>query len=49
MFKNFQCIFTLVIGEGQSPSFEQFRIPPGWFVSSLVNIGPVVLEKKSKM
>jgi hypothetical protein len=29
MFKNFQCIFTLVIGEGQSPSFEQFRIPPG--------------------
>jgi hypothetical protein len=31
IFKNFQCIFTLLwlspLGEGQSPSFEQFRIP----------------------
>jgi hypothetical protein len=54
-FKKFQCIFILLwlspLGEGQPPSFEQFRIPSpqGWFVSSLVNIGPVVLEKKSKM
>jgi hypothetical protein len=39
------------LGERQSPSFEQFRIPSaqGWFVPSLVKIGPVVLEKKSKM
>jgi hypothetical protein len=55
IFKNFQCIFTLLwlspLGEGQSPSFEQFRMPSpqGWFVPSLVKIGPVVLEKKSKM
>jgi hypothetical protein len=31
IFKNFQCIFTLLwlspLREGQSPSFEQFRIP----------------------
>ena len=31
IFKNFQCIFTFLLlsplGEGQSPSFEQFRIP----------------------
>jgi hypothetical protein len=31
ILKNFQCIFTLLLlsppGEGQSPSFEQFRIP----------------------
>jgi hypothetical protein len=29
--KNFQCIFTLLLlsplGDGQPPSFEQFRIP----------------------
>jgi hypothetical protein len=24
-------------------------LPPGWFVPSLVKIGPAVLEKKSKM
>jgi hypothetical protein len=39
------------LGEGQSPSFEQTWIPSpqhaqGWFMSSLVKIGPVVLEKK---
>jgi hypothetical protein len=53
IFKNFQCIFTLLwlspLGEfeGQSPTFEQIRIPSpqGWFVPSLVKIGPVVLEK----
>jgi hypothetical protein len=55
IFKNFQCIFTLLwlspLWEEQSPSFEQFRIPSPqeWFVPSLVKIGPVVLEKKSKM
>jgi hypothetical protein len=31
IFKNFQCIFTLLLlsplGDGQPPSFEQFRIP----------------------
>jgi hypothetical protein len=31
IFKTFQCIFTLLLlsllGERQSPSFEQFRIP----------------------
>jgi hypothetical protein len=54
IFKHFQCIFTLLwlspLGDGQSPLFEQFRIPSsqGWFMPSLVKIGPVVLEK-SKM
>jgi hypothetical protein len=35
-------------GEGQSPSFEQFRIPSpqGWYVPSVVESGPVVLEKR---
>jgi hypothetical protein len=48
-------MFTLLLlsplGEEQSPSFEQFRIPSaqGSFVPSLVKIGPVILEKKSKM
>jgi hypothetical protein len=55
IFKNFQCIFTLLplspLGERQSPSFEQFRIPSHQelFVLNRVKIGPVVLEKKSKM
>ena len=55
IFKNFQWFFTLLLlsplGEGQSPSFEQTWIPSpqGWFVPSLVKIGPAVLEKKSKM
>ena len=36
---------------GPGPSFEQTWIPftQGWFVPSLVEFGPVVLEKKSKM
>jgi hypothetical protein len=51
-FKKIQCIFTLSLlsplGEGLFPSFEQTWIPStqGWFVPSLVKIGPVVLEKK---
>jgi hypothetical protein len=51
----FSVFFILLLlsplGEGQSPSFEQTWIPSpqGWFVPSLVKIGPVVLEKKSKM
>ena len=51
-FNIFQCNFTLLLlsplGEGQSPSFEQtwMPYPQGWFMSSLVKIGPVVLEKK---
>jgi hypothetical protein len=54
-FLKIQCIFTLLLlsslGERQSPSFEQFKIPSpkGWFVPSLFKIGPVVQEKKSKM
>jgi hypothetical protein len=50
--KNCQCIFTLLLlsplGEERSPSFEETWIPylQGWFVPSLVKIGPVVLEKK---
>ena len=37
--------------EGRGPSFEQTWIPftQGYFVPSLVEIGPVVLEKKMKM
>jgi hypothetical protein len=55
ILKNVQHIFTLLLlsplGKGQSPSFEQFRIPSpqGWFVLSQVKIGPVVLEKTSKI
>jgi hypothetical protein len=51
IFKNFQRIFTLSLlsplGDGLSPSFEQNLIPSfqGWFVPSLVKIGPVILEK----
>jgi hypothetical protein len=51
IFKNVQCIFTHLLlptlGEGQSASIEQtwIRFPHGWFVPSLVKIGPVVLEK----
>jgi hypothetical protein len=54
-FEIFQCIFTLLLlsllGEGLSPSFEQTCIPSikGWFVSSLVKIGPMVLEKIFKL
>ena len=37
--------------KGRDPSFEQTWIPfiQGYFVPSLVKIGPVVLEKKMKM
>ena len=37
--------------KGRGPSFEQTRIPitQEYFVPSLVEIGPVVLEKKMKM
>ena len=39
------------LGKGQGPSFEQTWIPftQGCCVPSFVEIGPVVLEKKSKM
>ena len=38
-------------GKGRDPSFEQTWIPftQGCFVPSLIEIGPVVLEKKMKM
>jgi hypothetical protein len=51
IFKIFQCIFTLLLlpslGEGQSPLFEETwnHSSQGWFVPSLIKIGPVVLEK----
>jgi hypothetical protein len=54
-FYTFQCNFTLSLlsplGEGLFPSFEQTYIPftQEWFVPTLVKIGLVVLEKKSKM
>jgi hypothetical protein len=50
-----QCTFALLLlshpGQGCYPSFEQFWTSPTprWFVPSLVKIGRVVLEKKSKM
>jgi hypothetical protein len=50
-FFKIQCISALLLlsplGEGEFPSFEQTWIPSpqGWFMSSLVKIGPVVLEK----
>ena len=52
IFKFHPCIFTISLvsplGEGWGPSFEQTWIPftQGYFVPSLVKIGPVVLEKK---
>ena len=55
IFKFCQCIFTISslspLGKGRGPSFEQIWIPftQGCFVPSLVEIGPVVLEKKMKM
>ena len=48
-------IFTISklspLGKGKGPSFEQIWIhfTLGWFVLSLVEIGPVDLEKKMKM
>jgi hypothetical protein len=51
IFSVFLLFCDYPLGEEQSPSFEQFRIPSpqGWLVPSLVTIGQVVLEKKSKM
>ena len=53
---NFIYVFLLFcnylpLKKGQGPSFEQNRIPftQEYFVLSLVEIGPVVLEKKMKM
>ena len=44
-----QCILPH-LGKGRGPSIEQNRIPftKGCFVPSLVEISPVVLEKKIK-
>jgi hypothetical protein len=53
--KKIQCIFTLSLlsplGEELSPSFEQTWIPfyPRMICAKSGKIGPVVLEKKSKM
>ena len=55
IFKFRQCIFAIsllsLLGKGRGPSFEQTLIPftQGCFVLSLVEIGPLVLEKKMKM
>ena len=55
VFKVCQCIFPISLlspfRKGLGPSFEQTWIPntQGCFVPSLVEIGPVVLEKKMKM
>ena len=51
-FKNFFKVFSLFRNYlPLGPSFEQTWIPftQGYFVPSLVEIGPVVLEKKMKM
>ena len=55
IFKSCQFIFIISqiypLLEGLGPSFEKTWIPftQGYFVPSLVEIGPVVLEKKMKM
>ena len=43
--------YYLPLQKGHGPSFEKILIPftQGCFVSSLVEIGPMVLEKKMKM
>ena len=52
IFEFRQCIFAISLlsplGEGWGPSFEQIWIPliQGYFVPSLVKIGPVVLGKR---
>ena len=54
IFKSCQFIFIIFqlspLWEGHGPSFEETGIPftQGYFVPSLVEIGPVVLEKKMK-
>ena len=37
------------LGKGHSPSFESIPFPQGCCVPSLIEIGPVILEKKTKM
>ena len=55
IFKSCQFIFIISqlspLWEGRGPSFEQTWMPftQGYFVPSLVEVGPVVLEKKMKM
>ena len=55
MLESRQCIFTMLLssplGKGHGPSIEQTRISliQEYFVPKLVEIGPVVLEKKTKM
>jgi hypothetical protein len=47
-FSLFCCYLSLV--KGYSLHLNKLESPPqGWFVTSLVKIGPVVLEKKSIM
>ena len=47
----FRYFVIISLGKGRGPSFEQTWIPftQGCFVPSLIEIGPVVLEKKTKM
>ena len=47
----FHYFVNISLGKGQGSPFEETWIPftQGWFVPSLVEIGPVVLEKKMKM
>ena len=55
IFKFYQCIFAILLisplVKGCNPLFEQIQIPftQRCFVPSLVEIGPVVLEKKTKI
>ena len=55
IFKSCQCNFTILqlplFGKRNGPSFEQTWIPfiQRCIVPSLIKIGPVVLEKKSKI
>ena len=47
----FSLFHNLPLEKGGPPPFQQTWIPfiQGWFVSSLVEIGPLVLERKMKM
>jgi hypothetical protein len=47
----FTCLQLSPLGERDCRSFEQFWFPftYGWFVTTLIEICPAVLEKKSKM
>ena len=55
IFKIIQCFFAIsllsFLGKGQGPLFEETWIPftKEYFMPSLVEIGPVILEKKKKM